>query len=112
MTESRPEVIRSTKPKLNAKCIFFSALNLNMLRCFVILSKTNKLPFSLAAMKFCNIMVRAAPAVSIFQAANQHIFGSIIPCSHGTSCEYWYSENTTPVGWNEGISDRKPARNN
>ena len=41
-------------------------------------SKTKKLPFSLAAMKFCSSVLSATPAVptqSSFQAANQHIFG-------------------------------------
>ena len=41
-------------------------------------SKTKKLPFSLAAMKFCSSVLCATPAVptqSSFQAANQHNFG-------------------------------------
>ena len=40
-------------------------------------SKTKKLPFSLAAMKFCNSMLRATSAVptqTSFQAANQYIY--------------------------------------
>ena len=41
-------------------------------------NKTKKLPFSLAAMKFCSSVLCATPAVptqSSFQAVNQHIFG-------------------------------------
>ena len=40
--------------------------------------KTKRLSFSLTAMKFCNAMLRATPAVpsqNVFQAANQYIFG-------------------------------------
>ena len=41
-------------------------------------SKTKKLPFSLAAMKFCNSKLLATPTVptpTSSQAANQYIFG-------------------------------------
>jgi len=41
-------------------------------------SKKKKLIFSLAAMRFCDSMLRATPAdptQTFFQAANQYIFG-------------------------------------